>query len=258
MFSKKGSGQTRRRRLSYANVAATLALLLALGGGTAWASKHVHFVITSTSQIKPSVRAALRGAKGTDGINGTNGTNGANGTNGTNGAVGATGPMGVAGNVGPQGPGALMLDATIAANTATSAVGAIPVDLSFNQEAGTAQAAIDSTAVASGTFPIDTSGTFSATFENGATGTSSAPFIVYGAFGTSSGTNLNGGGLTNDTFEQVGTIVLTYTSEDFPHYTDTTETVNYEVSVGTGTGTNGTCTIGAQIVSSTTSGTAIL
>ena len=251
MFAKKSSGQTRRRRVSYANVAATLALVLALGAGTAWAKKHIHFIITSTSQIKPSVRADLRGANGTDGTDGTNGTNG---TNGINGAVGATGPMGVAGNVGPQGPGAQMLYTSISANTTSGAVGAIPVFLSCTEEAGVAQAAIDTSDVASGSFPIDTSGTFSATLENGPSGTSSAPFITYGNFGTSSGTNLNAGGLEVATDEQVGTIVLTYASEDFPRYTDTTETVTYEESVGATTGTNGTCTIGAQIVSSTVSG----
>lgn len=47
------------RRLSYANVTATLALVIALGGGTAWAA-HT-YLITSTSQIKPSVLKKLRG-----------------------------------------------------------------------------------------------------------------------------------------------------------------------------------------------------
>ena len=83
--SRRGGG-TPRRRVSYANVASTVALVIALGGGTAWAA-HT-YVITSTSQIKPSVLKKLHGKNGT---NGTNGTNGANGTNGTKGATGAAG-----------------------------------------------------------------------------------------------------------------------------------------------------------------------
>ena len=81
-------GRTRSRRLSYANIAATLALVIAVGGGTAWAAKHIHYKITSTNQIKPSVIKKLRG---------NNGTNGTNGTNGAQGAVGATGATGAAG-----------------------------------------------------------------------------------------------------------------------------------------------------------------
>jgi hypothetical protein len=78
-----------RRRLSYANVAATLALVTALGGGTAWAANHIHYLIVSTHQIKPSVLKQLHGAKGASGTNGTNGTNGAQGPAGPAGAAGA-------------------------------------------------------------------------------------------------------------------------------------------------------------------------
>jgi len=42
-------GGAPRRRPSYANVASTLALVIALGGGTAWAAQT--YLITSTSQI---------------------------------------------------------------------------------------------------------------------------------------------------------------------------------------------------------------
>lgn len=81
-------GGAPQKRVSYASVAATLALVLAIGGGTAWAAHH--YPITSTSQIKPSVLKKLHGA------NGTNGTNGTNGKNGKNGATGATGVNGTA------------------------------------------------------------------------------------------------------------------------------------------------------------------
>jgi len=76
-----------RKRTSYANVVSTLALVLAIGGGTAWAAHH--YLITSTSQIKPSVLKKLHGANGHNGHNGTNGSNGAAGATGVTGATGA-------------------------------------------------------------------------------------------------------------------------------------------------------------------------
>ncbi len=76
-----------RPRIGYPHVASTLALVVALGGGTAWAASH-HWLITSTKQIKPSVLAALHGKRGAAGAPG------AAGTNGTNGATGVTGPAG--------------------------------------------------------------------------------------------------------------------------------------------------------------------
>jgi hypothetical protein len=87
-----------RPRLSYANVAATLALVVAIGGGTAWAAAH-HFKISSVGQIKPSVRRALRGHNGSNGSNGAAGATGATGLAGAKGATGATGAMGVPGIV---------------------------------------------------------------------------------------------------------------------------------------------------------------
>jgi hypothetical protein len=95
-----------RRRITFANVAMTLALVFAMSGGALAASK---YLITSTKQIKPSVLTALKGKtgaagkeglagkegaagkegpKGANGTNGTEGPKGANGTNGTNGSNG--------------------------------------------------------------------------------------------------------------------------------------------------------------------------
>jgi hypothetical protein len=87
-----------RGRVTYANVAATLALVCALGGGTAWAAAH-HFKISSVGQIKPSVRRALRGHNGTNGTNGARGATGATGATGSTGSTGATGLTGVPGIV---------------------------------------------------------------------------------------------------------------------------------------------------------------
>ena len=82
-----------RRRFSYSNVVATLALVIAVGGGTAWAAKHVHYKISSASQIKPSVLKKLRGASGTDGTDGSNGAQGVPGATGATGAAGAAGAV---------------------------------------------------------------------------------------------------------------------------------------------------------------------
>jgi collagen triple helix repeat protein len=68
------------KRLTYANVTVTIALVFAMAGG-AYAAKR--YVITSTKQISPKVIKALKGK---------------------NGKPGSTGPIGPAGLVGPQGP----------------------------------------------------------------------------------------------------------------------------------------------------------
>jgi hypothetical protein len=82
-----------RPRLSYANVVATLALIAALGGSAVAAS----YVITSTKQIAPKVRKALKGKKGKRGPIGKTGPIGPAGPAGTAGAKGDTGATGPAG-----------------------------------------------------------------------------------------------------------------------------------------------------------------
>jgi hypothetical protein len=79
-----------RRRLTFANVALTVALVFAMSGGAFAASK---FLITSTKQIKPSVLASLKGKAGPAGANGVNG------------AAGSAGPQGPAGPAGAGSPG---------------------------------------------------------------------------------------------------------------------------------------------------------
>lgn len=75
-----------RKRLTYTNVAMTVALVFAMSGGAYAASK---VIITSTKQIKPSVVAQLKGKAG---------------PRGSAGAPGPAGPTGPAGATGPQGP----------------------------------------------------------------------------------------------------------------------------------------------------------
>jgi len=81
---RHGADRRAPRKLTYANVVSTLALLLVLAGGTAYAANH--YLITRTSQIKPSVLRDLRGRAG---------QSGAPGSPGAPGATGATGPAGI-------------------------------------------------------------------------------------------------------------------------------------------------------------------
>jgi hypothetical protein len=89
-----------RKRFSYANVTATLALFFAMTGGALAAS---HYLITSTKQIKPSVLSGLKGKAGPAGANGANGANGAVGPAGGQGAKGETGATGLQGSEGKEG-----------------------------------------------------------------------------------------------------------------------------------------------------------
>src|SRR6202035_3566253 len=94
------------RKPSPATVIASIALFVALGG-TAIAAEH--YLITSTSQIKPSVLKKLRGNTGPGGSPGLPGAQGPSGpmatagANGSNGARGSTGPEGEAGPEGTPG-----------------------------------------------------------------------------------------------------------------------------------------------------------
>jgi hypothetical protein len=81
-----------RRRLTYANLALTIALVFAMSGGALAAG---HYLITSTKQISPKVLKSLKG---------TNGKNGTSGATGPSGPAGPAGPAGTAGGPGPAGP----------------------------------------------------------------------------------------------------------------------------------------------------------
>ena len=96
MFSKI------RKRLTYANVAMTLALVFAMSGGAYAASK---YIITSTKQIKPSVLKSLKGKAGATGLAGAQGAQGLKGETGAAGAsvTGKEGPEGKAGKEGEKG-----------------------------------------------------------------------------------------------------------------------------------------------------------
>src|SRR5438034_11720099 len=91
-------GSSKRKHLSYANVAATLALIMAMSGGALAAS---HYLITSTKQISPKVLRKLKGRRGRAGATG------APGIAGTQGPLGLQGQKGQRGLEGPPGQSAL-------------------------------------------------------------------------------------------------------------------------------------------------------
>ncbi len=80
-----------RKRITYANVAATLALVFAMSGG-ALAAKH--YLITSTKQISPKVLKKLKGNTGKAGVAGSPGAAGKEGPQGKEGASGKAGERG--------------------------------------------------------------------------------------------------------------------------------------------------------------------
>lgn len=82
-----------RRRITYANVVATLALVLAMSGGAVAAT---HYLLNSTKQINPKVLKKLRGDRGPRGYVGASGEVG---------PQGATGPEGKRGLKGEGEPG---------------------------------------------------------------------------------------------------------------------------------------------------------
>jgi hypothetical protein len=100
-----------RKRLTYANIIASLALLFAMSGGAYAAT---HYLINSTKQINPRVIRALQGKAGV-GTPGSSGPQGPQGPQGKEGPQGKQGPAGVGtegkegapgkeGKTGAQGP----------------------------------------------------------------------------------------------------------------------------------------------------------
>ncbi|HEY5287016.1 MAG TPA: hypothetical protein VIJ50_07920 [Solirubrobacteraceae bacterium] len=89
-----------RKRLTYGNVAITVALVFAMTGGAYAAGK---YVITSTKQISPKVVAALKGKAGAAGAQGPIGAVGPQGAGGPQGPKGEAGTAGLKGEAGKEG-----------------------------------------------------------------------------------------------------------------------------------------------------------
>ncbi|HEY4997279.1 MAG TPA: hypothetical protein VII03_04725 [Solirubrobacteraceae bacterium] len=128
-----------RRHLSYANVAATLALLFAMSGGALAAS---HYLINSTHQINPKVLRRLkgnRGPRGPAGIRGIaiQGPSGASGAKGAKGDQGRQGPAGLSAlSTLPSGESESGVYGIVTPNSATS--GALKQSVSFALQLGAA------------------------------------------------------------------------------------------------------------------------
>jgi collagen triple helix repeat protein len=84
-----------RSKLTYANVAATLALVFSMSGGALAAQ---HYLINSTRQINPKVLKKLAGKPGHTGPTGVTGKEGPQGKEGSQGKEGLRGQTGAAGN----------------------------------------------------------------------------------------------------------------------------------------------------------------
>jgi hypothetical protein len=86
-------------RLSYANVAATLALVFAMSGGALAAKR---YLINSPQQINPKVLSKLKGRNGGRGRHGATGPAGPAGPTGASGSKGEPGSPGTKGEPGPS------------------------------------------------------------------------------------------------------------------------------------------------------------
>jgi len=98
-----------RSNLNYANVMATIAVFMTLGGGAYAAtklpansvgSKQIKSKAVTPAKVARGTVKLFKGQKGDNGTNGANGTNGRNGTDGTNGANGTNGRNGTDGTNG--------------------------------------------------------------------------------------------------------------------------------------------------------------
>lgn len=143
------------RRLTYANVVASLALFLALGGA-AFAATLLPRNSVGTGQLKPEAvtsgkiakktRNQLRGATGPQGPQGKTGKTGAKGATGARGATGATGAKGANGTdgTGPAfevfGTNKAVPGPIVAQNLGAGAY-VLSADVSFANETGAAVAA---------------------------------------------------------------------------------------------------------------------
>jgi hypothetical protein len=97
--------------MTYANVAATLALVFSMTGGAFAAG---HYLINSTKQINPKVIKALKGKNGKPGPMGAAGKEGPPGKEGSPGKEGKEGPVGKEGKQGV--PGSALAYAHVEAN----------------------------------------------------------------------------------------------------------------------------------------------
>lgn len=139
-----------RKHFTYANVALTVALVLAMSGGAYAAGK---YLITSTKQINPKVLKQLIGKTGATGAAGATGAVGAAGSQGPAGLAGIPGAQGVPGVKGENGaegkPGTSVTSKTVAEGSKDCSAGGTE----FKAGTTTTYACNGSPWVAGGTLP---------------------------------------------------------------------------------------------------------
>jgi hypothetical protein len=162
-----------RRHLTYANVVASLALFLALGGA-AFAATQLPRNSVGTGQLKPEAvtagkiakktRNQLKGDRGATGPQGPTGKTGAKGAAGAKGATGAKGDTGPRGLTGADGTGPAF---EVFGTLKSIGVGAAPV-VAENLPAGaylsTANVVVEATAPGTVTCTLSSGGEASANF----------------------------------------------------------------------------------------------
>ncbi|HVR04495.1 MAG TPA: hypothetical protein VMS02_00545, partial [Solirubrobacteraceae bacterium] len=92
-----------RRHLTYANIAATLAVVFAMSGGAYALSGGGHAPVASESSTRGRAAKAHKHVQGRSVVRGPAGPRGATGAPGAPGPVGTQGPQGAAGSQGPKG-----------------------------------------------------------------------------------------------------------------------------------------------------------
>jgi hypothetical protein len=186
-----------RRHLTYANVVASLALFLALGG-VAFAATRLPRNSVGTGQLRPEAvtagkiakktRKQLMGARGPQGPQGATGKTGAKGPKGAKGEKGATGATGARGPAGTDGTGPAFeafagekaVPGTIVAQTLAPGSYVLNADASFTNGTG---------ATAEVACTLAGSGALKTTVATGASATVSAS--VARSFGAAAAVELN-------------------------------------------------------------------
>jgi hypothetical protein len=186
-----------RRHLSYANVVASLALFLALGGA-AFAATQLPRNSVGTGQLKPEAvtsgkiakktRNQLRGATGPQGPQGKTGAKGATGARGATGAKGDTGARGATGTPGTDGTGPALEVFATGKTIGTSATTVATQNLAAGAYVISADIVVESPEAATVTCLLNTGGEATGTVPagGGATTLSLSATATFGAAGAAS------------------------------------------------------------------------